>query len=279
MRFLKALILLCLLVNYMVFAQEPVPEPPATPTPPPQAQVQFSVYVWPTQGILMGDAKIAGVPRVFYKSPDGKNQSIHLMRNTATPLMPYTGQLPLVLYDLEEVWTPVPENAPIGTLPTVKLVEKPKINVKFPIDWNRVMVIVFPDKKAPDGTLMNMALPYDQNVLKPGMARIYNGSDIPLVIDFEDADNKKLALQPFKVIDFNPANLTKNAYSRIFIYGAGHKGKIEMIHTSKLFFQPDTTNYFFLYSQGNGRIRIMRIAGHPGSEEQTLPVSGMIDKK
>jgi hypothetical protein len=115
-----------------------------------------------------------------------------------------------------------------------------------------------------------MALPYELEALKPGMARIYNGSNRPLVLQFEDAENRMLTLEPFTVLDFKPKDLSDNQFSRIFIYGRGRKGDMEMVHTSKLFFEETTTNYFFLYPQGKRRIRIMRIAGH--AEEQPLVV-------
>ena len=77
-----------------------------------------------------------------------------------------------------------------------------------------------------------------------------------------DAGEKVLSLPPYEAIDFNPENLTGAKFSRIFIYVRAKDGELEMVHTSKLFFQEETTNYFFLYPQGRRRVRIMRVAGH-----------------
>lgn len=250
-------------LTFPLFAQEeePSPEIPPTPTPPPNARVEFSVFVWPTEGILLEDSRIPSMPRTFYQSPTG-NRPLRLARNTATPLMPYTGPLPLELYDIDEKWTEPAQDAPPGTKATRERVRKPVVRADIPLTWRRAMILVFPDKKNPDGTLLSMTLPYELDKLKQGMARIYNGSKRPLVIHFKDAENKSLSLEPFKVLDFKPANLTKNLYSRIFVYGRGTKGRIEMVHTSKLFFEEDTTNYFFLYPQGKRRIRLLRLGGH-----------------
>jgi len=263
-----------------LFSQEepPAPDVTPTPTPPPVARVEFSVFVWPTEGILTEESVIPGIPRVFYQSPRG-NRPIRLARNTATPLLPYTGTLPLVLYDISEVWTDPPADAPPGTPQTRERIRKPVVRADFPVTWRRAMILVFPGKKNPDGTLVSMALPYDLEKLKPGMARIYNSSDRPLVIQFQDADNRSLALEPFNVIDFTPANLTDKLFSRIFVYGrGGRNGDMQMVHTSKLFFEEDTTNYFFLYPQGKRRVRLLRLGGHADSANATVPDPGDLPK-
>ena len=95
--------------------------------------------------------------------------------------------------------------------------------------------------------------------------RIHNASKRELVMQFEDSGSRPLLLKPDVHLDFNPSSLTENQYSRIFVYEKGDKGELKMVHTSKLFFNEDTTNLFFLYPKGKRRIRIMRIAGHPES--------------
>jgi hypothetical protein len=253
-----------------LFAQEE-PEVLPTPTPVPEARVQFSVFVWPKEGILMDDSQIEGLPRAFYTSPSGPIP-IRLTRNSSTPLLPYTGTLPLILYDIDEVWTDPPADAPPGTRPTVERKPIPITKVEFPPSWPRVMIILFLDKKAADGTMLSLALPYELEALKPGMARIMNASAKPLVLQFDDAQDKPLALKPNQHLDFDPDNLTDHSFARVFVYAQNTQKEMEMVHTSKLFFQDDTTNYFFLYPQGRRRLRIMRIGGHTDGEEGSGPL-------
>ncbi|MCC5849780.1 MAG: hypothetical protein JJU29_16975 [Verrucomicrobia bacterium] len=239
----------------------PAPTPAPTPTPEP-VRVRFSVFVWPSEGILMEDVTIPALPRAFYRTAAG-NVPVRLTRNAATPLYDYTGDLPLVLYDIEEVWTDPPEDAPPEAEPTVELRPVPVIRARFPRNWNRVLLIVFPDRRADDGTLLTMPLPYDTDELQPGMARIYNGSEHPLVLEFPDTEHM-VTLAPYQPIDFNPRGLTDSGFSRVFAYRRNERGDLEMVHTSRMFMDTETTNYFFLYPHGRRRIRILRVAGHPG---------------
>ena len=223
----------------------------------------------------MEDAEMKGLPRVFYASPSG-DRRVNLAHNQSTPLLPYRGELPLVLYRMQEVWEDPPADAPPGTPPTVTKVRTPVIQQDFPIDWKRVMILVFPNKRGPSGTMLSFALSYETDVVTKGMARIHNASDRTLVMQFDDAKDRPLRLDPNKHIDFDPSKLTENAYSRIFVYEnrdrGGERREMSMVHTSKLFFQEDTSNLFFLYPKGKRRIRIMRIAGHPDSDS-AVPAS------
>lgn len=259
-----------LLVRSPAQDQEETPPPPPTPTPPPGVNIEFTVFVWPTEGILQSNSTIAPLPRLFYKTLAGHGV-VNLIRNGATPLMRYQGPLPLILYDISEEWTPPPPDAAPGTPPTqIKKIE-PRIQVKFPPHWNRVVLLVFPDGKNPDGTLKTLVLPYDSTKLKPGMARIYNATDRRLALQFKDVQEEPRRLDPFKVLDFNPKNLTGTQFARFFLYELAPEGKLQMVHTSRLFFQEDTTNFFLIHSQGPRRVRVMRIAGH-ASDEGNLPL-------
>ncbi|GEM_PF-2182234 len=263
-------IVVCILSMARIGAQEEAPaevQATPTPTPAPVVGVEFSVFVWPTEGILMEDSKIPGIPRVFYRSPRGP-EPLRLMRNTATPLHTYQGSVPLVFFDIKETWADAPEDAPPGTPQTRSREAIPIFKAEFSPQWKRVMIIVFPQKKNADGTLLTMTLPYDRAKLSPGMARIYNSTNRELSLQFEDAQDRVLKLQPNRILDFDPDKLTDESFSRIFIYGRGRKDRPEMLHTSKLFFQEDTTNYFLLYGQGERRIRILRVAGHKDDDDK-----------
>lgn len=246
----------------------PIPTPVPTPTPPPGVRVQFSVFVWPTEGILLSDSVIEGLPRTFYEQ-EGRAVPVRLLRNRSTPLLPYYGQLPLTLFDVSETITDPPPDAPPDTPPTVTREKVPVINARFPRSWDRVLLVVFPGRQAADGTLLTLALPYDQQALRPGMARIFNASEDALVLNFPETD-QQVVLQPNAPVDFNPRNLTASGFARVFVYRNNGQGDLDMVHTSRLFFDPDTTNYFFIYPQGRRRFRLMRLAGHPG-ETQPAP--------
>ncbi|MCC5843846.1 MAG: hypothetical protein JJU05_06300 [Verrucomicrobia bacterium] len=268
------LTVLFLFMFRMLSAQEgsaPVPTPDSSPTPTPAprpesppVQVEFSVFVWPTEGILMEDSRISALPRTFYRTAAG-HVPVRLTRNSTTPLYTYRGPSPLVLYDIEEIWTPPPEDAPPETEPTVELRPVPVIRANFPGSWTRVLLIVFPDRKADDGTLLTIPLPYNLDRLRPGMARIHNGSDRTLLVEFPDTEHL-VTLEPFQPVDFNPRGLSGSGFTRVFVHQRNDRGDIEMVHTSRLFMDPETTNYFFLYPQGRRRIRLLRVAGHPGED-------------
>ena len=279
MKILSAFLLISL-TPASVFAQSPTPAPTPTPTqtpepqptpepPPPPVRVEFSVFVWPTEGILLDDATIAPVPRAFFRTEQG-HVPVRLIRNAATPLYSYTGDLPLVLYDVEEVWTPPPPDAPPETEPTVELRPIPVIQASFPRHWRRVMLIVFPGRRSEDGTLLTLALPYDLEQLQPGMARIFNASPETLYLEFPETEHV-LTLRANQPVDFHPRRLTETGFARVFVYRQNARGESEMVYTSRLFMDPETTNYFFLYPQRRNRIRILRIAGHAGDTPGILP--------
>jgi len=101
--------------------------------------------------------------------------------------------------------------------------------------------------------------------LKPGMARLHNGSNQTLALQFDGSGGKLLRIEPRKAIDFTPSDFTDSKYPRVFLYVMGGDQKLKMVHTSKLFLEGDTTNFFVLYPHGKSRVRILRLGGH---EEQ-----------
>ena len=261
------MLLLGLCFGLTAFAEEVGDD--AVPAPPPPVRVQFTVFVWPTQGILMDDARIPGLPRMFY-SHRGSHVPLRLVRNASTPLMPYEGGLPLVLYDFEERWEAPPEDAPPDT-PPIHIVQKhPRVIANFPGNWDRVLLIVFPNRRNDDGTLVTIPLQYGANELPPGMARIHNSSDQNLVLEFPER-NQTLTLGAHQAVTFRPEGLTDTGYSRVFVHRRSSRGGVELVHTSRLFFEEDKSNLFLLYAQGERHVRLMRLAGHAGDGPDILP--------
>ena len=251
--------LLLLLASFALHAQTP---PPPSPSPPATTRF-FSIFVWPTEGVLADDARIAPLPRVFYPGINGQDTQLQLVRNAATPLTTYTGPLPLELFSLREIWQDPPENAPPGTPPTVTLERQPRIRAEFPPQWTRVQLIVFPDRVQADGTLLTVAVPFDQDRVQPGMARIFNTTQQTFLLEFPDLD-RTVPLPPGQPLDFDPRRTTDTGFLRIFVHRRNPQGAAEMVHTSRLFLHPEQRNLFFLYPQNERRVRILRIAGHPG---------------
>lgn len=261
MRFQWILILL-IFPGLTAGAQEEqvTPTPTALPTPPPR-QILFSVFVWPSQGIMSSDTKVTGIPRAFYDAPTGP-QSIVLGRNKSTPLLPYQGPQPLRIYDAEYTLVAPPPDAPAGTLPIRQLVKKPFIVTNIPDGLERVMLLVIPERKAADGSMMTLVMPYESDSLKPGMARIQNGSNRTLVIQFETAEGKLLRLPPNQSVDFSPDKLAGSLYPRIYIYELGEGQDLKLRHSSKIYFEEEKTNFFLVYPKGEHRLRILRLGGH-----------------
>jgi hypothetical protein len=265
----KWILLLGVFFGGVVCAEDASAAADAVSEPIPPVRVQISVYLWPTRGILMDDARIPGVPRMFY-SHRGAHVPLRLARSTATPLMPYEGELPLVLYDFEERWEAPPEDAPPGT-PPVHIVQKhPRVRVNFPRNWDRVLLIVFPNRVNDDGTLVTIPLQYGTGQLPPGMARIHNSSDQTLLLNFPDRD-QVLTLEAHQSVNFRPEGLTDTGFSRVFVHRRSSRGGTELVYTSRLFFEKDKTNFFLLYAQGPRHVRLMRLAGHAGDGPEILP--------
>jgi len=251
------------------FSQETSPDILPTSTPEPPSRVLFSVYTWSNQGILRKDSVPMGVPRIFYDAPVGM-RSVKLVKGASTPLYPYQGPQPLTLYDWVEVWTPPAEDAPPGTGPTVTRTRKPIVNARFAPGMDRVLVVMFLGQKNPDGTLKSVVLPYHSEKLKPGMTRIFNGSDKRLALKFADTENGIFRLEPNSVFDFTPSEITSSEHPRIFLYDVTEEGKLRGLHTNRLFLKDKSVNMFLIYPEGIRRVRLQRLGDHPGADTDSL---------
>lgn len=224
--------------------------------------VQFSVFVWSDGGIMRGNSELTGIPRTFYDAPNGAASLISLYKNRSTPLLPYQGPQPLVLYDIEKVRVDPPKHAPPGTKPT--LVEKriPKIRAEIPEGLDRAMLVVFPGRKEANGTLQTIVLPYDSNKVRPGMTRILNSTNQLLAVKFADNEEDMLKLNPKEALDFTPGEITNSKNPRIFIYGLDENQRPRLMHTNRINFKEDSTNYFIVFPEGTRRVRIKNLGAH-----------------
>lgn len=251
-------------------AQSPTPTPVPGQESTPEAEdiqmveVNFTVFLWPLTGIQTSGAVLPAVPRTFYRDLKGHRQ-IRLKRGSSTELQYYKGPLPLVIYDLERVEVPPPPEAPPGTEPVITWKPVPMIRAEFPPAWKQVVLMVFPGKKAPDGTILTIPMPFEPEKLRPGFVRIYNATPQPLVLEVHD---RKFTLPPFKNMDFRPENFAEGGYVRTTFWGKDDRGNLRMIYTRKIKVDEETNNYYFLYQRGERRIRLLRIAGH---EDKPFP--------
>lgn len=245
-------------------------DPELQEVPPAYNPIQFSVFVWPSNSIMLSGSELAGIPRLFYSAPDGGNRKIALSRNGNSPLYTYIGPQPLELYDVGYDEIPPPEDAEPGTPPRFDEKRIPRIRVEVPEEFRRVLLILIPGQKNPDGTLLTIALPYNTETVRPGMARIYNSTDRDLVLQFKVDDEPLLKINSNKHVDFTPASLFDGNYVRVFGYSSDANGAPRRVHVSKMLVDQEQTNFFILYPQGR-RVRMLRLGSHGDEGPEAVP--------
>ncbi len=263
---LRLMFLLLLITVVRTPAQEAVPTPPPEdPDPPseelnlpPEVAVRFSLFVWPTTGVMHRDAKLAPMPPLFYAGPGGTNR-VHITRGNATPMLPYMGALPLELFDLREERIPPPQDAPPNTPPQRVYHRTPHIRADFPTHWKEVLLVTFPDKFQPDGTMVTLPMPYDVAELQPGKARFYNGTKHPFVLGFGD---EKISFPPYEHVDIKPTEKSKHGFLRVTVYGSDRRGQAAAVYSRKVRVSDIKNNFYVVYPQGRNRIRMMFVGGH-----------------
>jgi hypothetical protein len=239
--------------------------PPGTPPPEAARTVQFSVFVWPEGGVMNEESHLFGPPRVFYDAPDGNMTLVPLYLNRSTPLLTYQGPQPLNLYDIDRAWIPPPEDAPPGTPPVIQITRTPRVVANFPEGLDRAMIIVFPGRR--NGVvLQSILLPYGTENVRPGMSRILNGTDQELALRFSDQDENPLILRPGRPFDFRPGDYTQDPYPRIFIYGLDENRRLRLMHTNRINFQGENTNFFIVIPEGVRRVRIKSLGSFENGE-------------
>ncbi len=231
------------------------PEDAAEPN---EVDIQFSVYVWPTAGILHENSRLAGVPRAYVQTPDGYQQ-VPLTRNTATPLLRYRGPLPLELFDVEKTVTPPPAGAPPGTPATITHVRHPRVSVSFPESWQQVMLVVFPGRRNSDGTLLTLPMRYGADYIRPGFIRIHNSTPQNLILQYAD-QNQPLSGHGF--VDIPASEWSNETSLRLNVIGLDPRNRARMLYTTTVNGKVEKSNLYMLYARDTRRLRMLRVGGH-----------------
>lgn len=260
-------ILLLASLSLSLSAQNSQSRPSSEGEPLTYPTIQFSIYVWPNNSIMLSSSKIEAIPRLFYDSPSGRTM-LSLARNASSPLYTYIGPQPLTLYDYELEEVPPPEGALPTTVPIFREKIKPRIKATIPPGLDRVILVLFPGKHKPDGTLLTIPMAYESAALQPGSARIYNSTQRPIALQFVDTKGPILKLKPNENTDFFPNELFEGDYVRVFGYAPGADNEAERVHVSKMYFEEGQANFFIMYDQGK-RVRMIRIGGHEIGKNQT----------
>jgi len=260
---MKTCCAVCLSMMSFFLMGQPVPDKPEVTTTevtqdspvPEERTVQFSVFVWSEGGLTNDQTTFSGVPRVFYDAPGGVPTRVPLYLNRSSPMFTYQGPQPLTLYDVERAWVDPPEDAPPDTQPTLQITRTSRVVAKFPEGLDRAMIILFPSRRQ-GRVFQSILLPYGTDKVRPGMSRILNGTDNELALKFSNNEDKVLMLKPGRPFDFTPGDYSQDIYPRIFLYGLDATGRLRLMHTNRINFGEESTNFFIVIPEGVRRVRI-----------------------
>ena len=228
--------------------------------------IGFAIYVWPTGGILTENDSLSVVPTSVYNSPDGP-RLIRMSQGRTTQLFPYQDEQPLVLYKYEVKEVAPPPEATPGTPPTLeRSPTTPVIRATIPEDLTRALLVVFPNKRNRDGTFQTLVVPYDQEVLRPGMGRVINGTGREMILSFKDSDVDPMPMKPGKPVDFVPPRIPGDrGFAWVNVHEM-YKGRLVKTHASRLLFETNKANVFIASPRGSRRIEFVRIGAHKEQE-------------
>lgn len=222
------------------------------------SKFHFAVYVWPVQGILTENSEVAGVPRIYYQSPEGVRR-VPTGRNVTSPLMFYHGPMPLELFDGRRVEVPPPEDAPPGTPPTQTFEKRTLAELEIPENWKQAMLILFPGQEDENGQLRILPIRYDLDVVRPDHVRIHNTTDVPMVLKAEDQEHP---LPANGVLDFEPRNDGGHHAFRASFYSLSERGTTRLRYTTRIAIREGQNSLYLLYKKDSRRFRLQRIGGH-----------------
>jgi len=222
------------------------------------ANLHFAVYVWPETGILTENSQIAGIPRMYYNSPEGIKR-IPTARNVASPLMRYQGPMPLELFNGEWVEVPAPEGAPPGTEPTRTMRKTVLTRLNIPDSWTQAMLIVFPGQTDSNGNLRVLPIRYDLDRVQPNFVRLHNTTDVSMVVKVA---GEMYALPKKEVLNFQPKGRGGHHAFRVSFYSMNERGEPQLRYTTRMVDIEGRSNLYLLYKQDKRRFRLQRVGGH-----------------
>jgi hypothetical protein len=241
------------------FKPIPIPGPPIAEEGQVVADVLFSVYVWPTEGILTTDSTVPSLPRTFFTGLQGMER-IYLNRGGSSHVHHYRGPLPLELYDVEREWVAPPEDAPPEARPVLMERRIPILRATFPAEARRIVLIAFPHEKDPEGGMVTFPMPVMNTTLRPGDVTLYNADKRPVAFSINDSNNPVL-LKPYETL-----YLQKDSFAtvnpRVKIHRRDASGTTRLAASTRMYVDPEKANYFFLYPSGDRHMRLLRVGTH-----------------
>lgn len=261
--FVSALFLIRLFITPSLYAQTQTTERDdgangAAPPPEELVDLYFAVYVWPATGLLTENTTLAGVPRIFYHSPDGIRR-VPAGRNVTSPLMLYRGPMPLELFDGKWVETPPPADAPPDTEPTRAFEKVPVANLEIPAEWKQALLVMFPGQTGPDGGIRILPIRYDVDRVRPDFIRIHNTSDVSLIAE---AEGEVFTLPEKGIVNFQSKNRGGHHAFRISFYSLDDQGQPKLRYTTRIVDIEGRSNLYLLYQSDPRRFRLQRVGGH-----------------
>ncbi|MCC5845671.1 MAG: hypothetical protein JJU05_15585 [Verrucomicrobia bacterium] len=268
------LVYITLVLNARIQAQSVQQEPNAETgaveaSPEPVVAFHFAVYVWPASGLLTENSALAGVPRMFYHSPEGIRQ-VPAGRNVTSPLMPYRGPMPLELFDGKWVEVPPPADAPPDTEPARRFEKTPVAKIEIPPDWRQALLVVFPGQTGPGGSLRVLPLRYDVESVRPDFIRIHNTTGVALMLE---AEGQAFNLPQNGILDFQARNRGGHHTFRANFYAVDDQGEPQLRYTTRMVDIEGRSNLYLLYQPDSMRFRLQRVGGHEPPPAPTPPPS------
>ncbi|MCC5844460.1 MAG: hypothetical protein JJU05_09430 [Verrucomicrobia bacterium] len=247
---------------------EPEPAKPEPAKPEPMADVYFSVYIWPTEGILTADSQVAPLPRTYFDGIHGMER-IHLHRGGTSEVHRYQGPLPLKIYDVERVFVPAPEEAGPDAEPILLETRLPVLRASFPVNARRMILIALPHERDSDGAMVSFPMPLLNRSLSNGDVSVYNAGDRPVVFSLGDGD-PYFVIQSLQTLMLSGRRFDSRN-PRVRIHRQDDSGNPRLAASTRMYVDPEKVNYFFLYPKGERNMRLLRVGAHnlPAAALQT----------
>lgn len=246
----------------LAFAQTTLraePETPEEPSVEPEVDVLFSVYVWPTEGILTQDSAVASLPRTFFDGIYGRER-IHLNRGGTSAQHRYRGPLPLEMYDLERELVPAPEEDGPDAPPVVVERRIPVLRANFPPNARRLVLIAFPQEREADGAMLTFPMPVLDQALSNGDVSLYNADRRPLSFSIGD-NGRNVLIRPFETVRIRGA-MFDGPNPRVRVHRRDDSGAARLVASTRMYVDPERANFFFLYPRGERNMRLLRVGAH-----------------